>query len=209
MYKIITTPEEVAVFKNIWSKASAEAGWLDDPYYHEAVRYFILHNSHKNVIGTIEFVPCTKIPIEKLNYRYSSGTFSKHTVWEIDRVTLVEGYRKKGFMKYIFNAIKHHYTTYQPEGYIGLMDKKFYDNVQRFCGNDLKKTGPVWRNQNSALVPVYFPVKEIFKRKKYIYYAKIAFYYFYLNYKKLRIKWVPGLKLRKVKKRIDMFFIKN
>ncbi|AJD92722.1 hypothetical protein JMA_34050 [Jeotgalibacillus malaysiensis] len=209
MFQLVTTSEEEIRFREIWTETTIEGCWIDDPYYEESIRYFILHPSHKKIIGIIEFIPCAIIPQKKLKTTYHSINFEYGDIWEIDRLTLLKEYRKKGNMKLIFKTIRHHYKNNLPDAYIGLIEKNFFISLKRFCDNDLKKVGPVWRHKNSALIPAYFPIKEVAQKKKYIYYMKIYLYFLYLCYKKFRIKWTPGLKIRELKKRIDMFFIKN
>ncbi|WP_227394784.1 hypothetical protein [Jeotgalibacillus aurantiacus] len=112
MFKHVSTMEEGKIFKDIWEHTINKNHWLDAPYRKESIRYLIYDRKYKKPIGTVEFTPASIIPIETLSKRYRTDNIQIETLWEVDRLSLLRDYQRKGKMTYIFirysvNTIKH------------------------------------------------------------------------------------------------------
>lgn len=166
MYELVKTKRQERNFNQTWDYFCQTYGWHNDRRTARGLNYNLVvprdrFLKRRRIIGTIEFAPYKTPSVNQEVDRLGRFNFMKFTevrnhldhVWEIDKVSILEEYQRKGYLKYFFPLIVDHAVKHQVIYYISLIELHFYRLLKYKYGTLIEKKGNAFITSSTTLIP--------------------------------------------------------
>ncbi|MCT8137637.1 hypothetical protein H1D32_07655 [Anaerobacillus sp. CMMVII] len=161
IYIKVSTVADLNSFNQIWMECWLEKGYMLDLSSTEADQ-FIIRNSEKHHIGTIEFKPYyptkenyinTVFPFHKIDHLARNP----EKVREIDKVSILKQHRGKNLERLISLFVGYS-EVYKIESCVGLFERVFFKALKNFYKIPVEAVGEPFYYKGDYVIPgVVYP----------------------------------------------------